>query len=265
VTANRAMALRVVWATRVDDDTPAADARELLEMLGLVEPGGHEVLPDTTMNGRLLDAQGHPVSTAPPRAAKAPAPTKRTRPTGSGRKPIPIEHGTDHGYLQHKAKKVEIPGDDGCGCQAAHDATLKRPRHTTPTEGTAPSSPDADAAGTAPDPKGPGHGNAGPDAQPQVSPSRSHTGKKDGELGASDAPAELTVTAAADGTRTAPPDPGRQPPAVPAAPTDLDEWLAAAQRSRRPTVRRHAQTAVLTLLQLRCALDNLARAEKEAR
>lgn len=46
MTANRDMALRVVWATRADDRTPAPDARELLEMCGLVEPGGHEIAPE---------------------------------------------------------------------------------------------------------------------------------------------------------------------------------------------------------------------------
>lgn len=48
MTANRSMALRVVWGTRVDDHTPADDARELLAMLGLIEPDGREILPDDT-------------------------------------------------------------------------------------------------------------------------------------------------------------------------------------------------------------------------
>jgi hypothetical protein len=43
---------------------------------------------------------------------------------------------------------------------------------------------------------------------------------------------------------------------------DLDEWLSAAQRSTRPAVRRRAQVALVALLQLRCALDDLARAER---
>lgn len=51
MSANRSMALRVVWGTRIDDDTPdAPTARDLMEMLGLVEPGGRELLPDDTRN-----------------------------------------------------------------------------------------------------------------------------------------------------------------------------------------------------------------------
>ncbi len=68
--------------------------------------------------------------------------------------------------------------------------------HQTPTEeGTAPAPIAAGAAGTAPGAPASGHGYAGPDAQPQVSPSRSHAGK-DGGLGASDAVAGPPVTAA---------------------------------------------------------------------
>jgi len=43
---------------------------------------------------------------------------------------------------------------------------------------------------------------------------------------------------------------------------DLDEWLAASQESPHPTVRRRASTALVALLQLRVALDELARAER---
>lgn len=60
----------------------------------------------------------------------------------------------------------------------------------TPTEGTPPETVRAGGAGTAPDSPETGHGNAGPAAQPQVSPSRSHLPEDGGVLGASGAPAE---------------------------------------------------------------------------
>lgn len=87
------------------------------------------------------------------------------------------------------------------GVYAAVDEWSATPE--TPTERTAPEASVTDAAGTAPDPSGPGHGYAGPDAQgasdapPQVSPSRSSSGKGGG-LGASDAPAAPPATGSSD-------------------------------------------------------------------
>ena len=46
---------------------------------------------------------------------------------------------------------------------------------------------------------------------------------------------------------------------------DLDDWIASAQRSPSPAVRRAAQQATAALLQLRVAMDDLARAERRAR
>lgn len=326
MTANHSMALRVLWSTRLDDGTPAPDARELLEMCGLVEPGGHEILPDRASCGRLLDERGNPVATAPVRSGAAPAPVQRRQGGGRGRKPLPIAHGTDHGYRQHKQKKEPIPADDACGCQAAHDALLERPRFKQAAVTRPPSLGDVDADSPPPEPtvKRRGgrprqpinHGTPGgyqahkrhevpiPDddscgcraarKKDNADRNRAARAHKRGDVAAGPpdmdpplAPWEKALVAdpfdpdhpalqvppgfvpgGSDDeppTVTAAPDPARQPPAVPTSPTDLDEWIAAAQRSRRPAVRRHAQTAVLKLLQLRCALDDLARAEREAR
>ncbi|TFV90419.1 hypothetical protein [Blastococcus sp. CT_GayMR16] len=198
------------------------------------------------------------------------------RPSAGGRKKA-ADCGTRSGYMRHlRLKEPTCPA-----CRAANNrgtaagspeearllaagvnpvaaavlaagATGGAPPET-PTEGTAPGTIGADAAGTAPEPSGSGHGYAGPDAQPQVSPSRSHSGEGGG-LGASDAPA---------------------------APPAAGDWLTQAQRSPHRAVARAAAltvglrlrvetatTAQLAdgrlLARLDAALDDVARAQARA-
>lgn len=46
MTNNHDTARHLVYASRADDDTPHPDARDVLEAIGAVEPGGRTLLPD---------------------------------------------------------------------------------------------------------------------------------------------------------------------------------------------------------------------------
>lgn len=93
MTANRTLARRIVWNTRIDDDTPAPDARELLAMCGLLEPGSHEITEAEPGRPHLAPhrtaippSEPRPARmTTPPGLRDLPPPT-RAKP----RKPIPM-------------------------------------------------------------------------------------------------------------------------------------------------------------------------------
>lgn len=63
-TRSRKAAETVVWHTRAGDTTPAADARDLLEMLGLLGPGGHDIRPDDNASYDDVHAGGYKLASA---------------------------------------------------------------------------------------------------------------------------------------------------------------------------------------------------------
>lgn len=167
-----------------------AEARQILDMLGLIDGG--QLVPDPDGTGKH-GRDGHDVVLAerPPASSTAPA-----------------------GLLG--------PADQPPAASTAAVATktpTKKKGTPKPPAGPATQAPAATPpVGAAPGPHaGPVTGRRAPDAAPHVSPSRSH--EEDGELGASDAPAELPPPAdqliaagVADPTET--PSPPRSPIAL---------------------------------------------------
>ncbi|TKJ24344.1 hypothetical protein [Blastococcus sp. CCUG 61487] len=162
-----------------------------------------DVLTVVAQRGWPLDGSGR----LPLRMRPQPQRRRTDRPSPPGHQrpgPRPVDSLAARTLAAEARASVTLDGDTYV-VGGAYTAAASRPR--TSTEGTAPA--DVDAAGTAPDSEEPGHGYAGPDAQPQVSPSRSHPGEG-GELGASDAPAEPPAAGQRTCERCGNPCPGRR-------------------------------------------------------
>jgi hypothetical protein len=188
-----------------------------------------------------------------------------------GRPSIPIQHGSEYGYQQHKRKRVPIPDDDACGCQAAHNATLKR----SPAASVVWSSGLVAEARASVALDGETHVVGIPleyDVPPPTSaavPKRPASALPPIEHGTVDGyHAHLDRGAlpvcedcrAAIAELTAAAEPVAPPLAV--APVDLDVWFTAAEQSPSQSVRRAARSASTALLQLLAAMDALTRAER---
>lgn len=255
VSANRGTALNLVWASRVDDTTPHPDARLVLEALGLID--GSVVLPDDTRPIPLVDlnsgggAGDDPNSLTTRRslqaaessrdrshvpaglrtlAPPAPAPVKPRRPVERVREPKPA-----------KAPRAPQPRKP----TPAPVAAVPKPRPSSVTAETKPRRPPGR-------PRKPiEHGtNAG--AQQHI-----RHGVPIPDDDACGCRAAMRA-AKADWQRKRRAAAARQ-----AIAADLDQWFAAAQRSGHPAVRRAAGPAIAALLQLRVAMDDLARAERQ--
>lgn len=164
---NRLAARAVALHTRdqePDDLLFHDEARQLLEMLGLVEPGGREILPDDIRPNVMVDLGKAPGGknpdassplafadhgrrpegmTTPPGLRDLPplpapsTPKRRRPPAKSVTPPVaapvaarprgkrPIPHGKPAGYFAHTRRKEPIPADDACGCRAAGSAYFR--------------------------------------------------------------------------------------------------------------------------------------------
>jgi hypothetical protein len=255
------------------DDRRALDIELLRACPG--EPSRDDVLAErpakaTTVPAGLTAAvESTPPPSPPPVAAPAAPPpllepdmpdlmTATPPPRRAGRPPVPIEHGTEKGYLQHKRKRQPIPADDACGCQAAHDATLKRPAAANPPADVE-RPVDAPSSVAAPSPTAIPAKRTAPALDPiehgTVDGYHAHLDR--GALPVcSDCRSAVDELTAGVQTTTEPPPP--------LAPVDLDVWFTAAQQSTSTTVRRAGRAASTALLQLCQAMDELARAERVA-
>ena len=179
-------------------------------------------------------AEPLPAELEPDSELEAPAKSK------GGRKPKPIDHGTDDGYRQHKKKREPIPADDACGCQAAHDATLVRRRRPSP--------PVPDPLAVAPLPTEP---------------------PTPAEALAEQSALDVPVSAPSPSPDPVPaPEPQQEAPKA-AAPTtpgrrDLDDWIHDCAMSTDAAVRRIAFRCGALHQLLHDALDDLTRAETRA-
>jgi hypothetical protein len=240
---NRRAAKAVVLHARDHDD-----ARLLLDMLGLVDgPHGREILPDDTRLHVVTDMNGLPIGEAPPPRTAPDEPPARGVTTPPGLAVLPP--------VAEKPKQLR-----------SSSSSERKPRTTTPR---ARKQRKTAACGT---PSGAvRHAKRG---EPVCEPCREARNAAQRTYDA--ARRARVAAAAAELTRQLqhPPQPtvdtaGPQPAAErPASlrpglvPIELDQWFAAAQRSPHRSVGRAAARAITALVQLRIAMDDLARAER---
>lgn len=241
---NRQAAKAVVLHARDHDD-----ARLLLDMLGLVDgPAGHEILPDDNRRILVLDLTGVPVGEAPPARTAPDEPPARgvTTPPGLAVLPPLAKQPRPKAERQERAAKKRST------------STKPRKQRKAAACGT-PSGAVRHAKRKEP--------VCEPCREARNAAQRKYDSARRARVAA--AAAELAAQLEEQTRVTSePPDAVQQPDQRPASlrpelvPVELDEWFATAQRSPHRSVGRAAARAITALVQLRIAMDDLARAER---
>jgi hypothetical protein len=236
VSVNRAMALRVAWGTRVDDHTPAADARELLEMCGLIEPGGHEILPDDTTTYSVGFGTTIP-------GTKSANPTSPLAFADHGRRP---EGMTTPPGLAALPPLPAAPAKKKTKKSAPKPAATSQPPARGQGDPEKPRTP-AQAETSLPRRRGP---KPAPREHGTLRGYRQHISNR-----------EPRCRPCKDAYNARPCTDTRRTVRAQQFAVDLDVWFAEAQRSPDRAVQRACAVAVSAFMALRIAMDDLARAE----
>jgi hypothetical protein len=249
---------RLAAATVCQNATSVTEARELLEMIGLVEPGGTEILPDDRRNYDTWFNAAVPGSDrdSSPLVLSAAAVRGDRMTTPAGLRALPAVAAP-----AKPAKKRRPPADDLAGRITSKPvlAPVPEPTSEVSVPEPAPAPPDRHKHGT----RGgyQGHRRRGEEA---CEPCR--IANRDFQRGyaasKNAASVEIGGVTMTQEQFDAACRPLLDPP--PSSAVDLDVWIDAAQMGPPRTVRALARVASARLRALHRALDDLARAERAA-